>query len=218
MTTISGLAVRAAMVVTALASTLSGTTSGALCGALGVVLVLGGALAPSAAAAQERAVVVNRVRLGAERIAQLERLYRVRLADGRYWYDARSGAWGVWGGPALGVVLPGLDLGGPLPADASGGGTGVFVNGRELHPLDVRALRQITPVVLPGRYWVDGSGTGGLEGGPAYFNLYALAAQARASGRGGGGGWLYRGAGGGMGSDGQCVYFISGNSSAMTGC
>ena len=182
-------------------------------------LVLGGATVPQRAAAQERMVVVNRVRLGAERIAQLERTYRVRLVDGRYWYDARSGAWGVWGGPALGVVLPGLALGGPLPADASGGGTRVWVNGRELHPLDVAALRQITPTVLPGRYWVDASGTGGLEGGPPYFNLSARAAQARAAGaRGAGGAWLHRGPGGGMGGDGNCVYYIGGNSSAMAGC
>jgi hypothetical protein len=199
MTTISGLVVRAAVAAT----------------------VLGGAMAPGPAAAQERAVTVNRVRLGDQQVAQLERLYRVRVADGRYWYDARSGAWGVWGGPALGVMHPGLALGAPLPASASGGGsggvTGVFVNGRELHPLDVMALRQITPVVLPGRYWVDASGTGGREGGPAYFNLYAMAAQARAAGRGGRS-WIHNGPGGGMGGDGDCVYYISADASAMTGC
>jgi hypothetical protein len=164
-------------------------------------------------------VVGNRVRLSAERIAQLERQYRVRLVDGRYWYDARSGAWGVWGGPAAGIVLAGLDLGGALPADASGGGngrlTGVFINGRELHSLDVLALRQISPVVLPGRYWVDSQGTGGYEGGPPLFNLVAMAQQARG---GGDRSWIHRGPGGGMGSDGQCIYYIGGGHSASTGC
>jgi hypothetical protein len=173
--------------------------------------------ASTPASAQERVVVVNRVRLPAPQLARLERQYRVRLADGRYWYDRRTGAWGVWGGPALGVVLPGLELGAPLPADASGGGTRVFVNGRELHPLDVVALRGIGAAPAAGRYWVDAAGNGGLEGGPAYFNLYAMAARARAAGRGGSG-WLHRGVGGGMGSDGECVYYIGGNASATAGC
>jgi hypothetical protein len=206
MTTISSLAVRGTSLVTLAAALALPAPAASQAPAWGT------------AAARERTVVVNRVRLPGEQIAQLERQYRVRLADGRYWYDRRTGAWGVWGGPALGVVLPGLDLGGPLPADASGGGTGVFVNGRELHPIDVAVLRQITPVVLPGRYWLDASGTGGLEGGPAYFNLYAMAAQARAAGRGGNGSWIYRGAGGGMGGDGACTYYIGGNTSASVGC
>ena len=186
-----------------------------------VAMSTAGAQGRPMTAAQERMVVVNRVRLSADRIAQLERGYRVRLMDGRYWYDVRSGAWGLWGGPAAGVVLAGLDLGGPLPADASGGGsgrvTGVFINGRELHPLDVLALRQISPAVLPGRYWVDAQGTGGYDGGPAFFNLVAMAQQARAAGRGDRS-WIHRGAGGGMGSDGQCIYYIGGGSSASVGC
>ena len=167
--------------------------------------------------ARERLVAVNRAPLPAPQLARLERQYRVRLADGRYWYDQRTGAWGVWGGPALGVVLPGLELGAPLPADASGGGTRVFVNGRELHPLDVVALRAIGADPVAGRYWVDAAGNGGLEGGPAYFNLYAMAARARAAGRGGSG-WLHRGVGGGMGSDGECIYYIGGTASATVGC
>ena len=56
-----------------------------------------------------------------------------------------------------------MPLAGPLPADASGGGQGrltaVFINGRELHPSDVMALRQYGPVI-PGRYgWDGGMGT-----------------------------------------------------------
>ena len=187
----------------------------ALCAAL--VLAAAPATAQTRTATGERSVVVNGVPLAAARIAELERRYRVRLLDGRYWYDTKSGAWGVWGGPVLGVVLPGLELGGPLPANASGGGTGVFFNGRELHPLDVQLLRQITPVVLPGRYWVDATGTGGYEGQPALFTLSAMAAQARAAGRGGSS-WIHRGPGGGMGSDGQCIYYIGKDASASTGC
>jgi len=142
--------------------------------------------APPAAAA--RNVGFNGAALdarGLEVLAQLEAHYRTRLADGDYWYDATSGAGGTWGGPAAVVLPAGLQLGGPLPANASGGGsgrlTGVFVNGRELHPLDVQALLTFTPV-YPGRYWVDGQGNGGTEGSPVQFNLYTLANAARSRG------------------------------------
>ena len=66
-----------------------------------------------------------------------------------------------------------------MPPNCSGGGTGVFVNGRELHPMDVTALQRIIPVV-PGRFWLDARGNGGPEGGAATFNLIALAQQAGA--------------------------------------
>jgi hypothetical protein len=63
--------------------------------------------------------------------------------------------------PSTLAALPaGLEFGGPIP-----GGTGVFINGRELHPLDVAGRSQIVPV-LRGRYWVDGNGNFGVEGGP----------------------------------------------------
>src|SRR5258706_12537116 len=89
-------------------------------------------------------VAINGVRLTAPQIAALERRFLVRILDGSYWYDRACGAWGLTGGPTLGFIPAGLDVGGPLPADASGGHTGVFVNGRELHPFDVAGLQQIT--------------------------------------------------------------------------
>lgn len=101
---------------------------------------------------------------------------------GRYWYDAASGAAGVWGGAAAAYLGPGLRLGGPLPAAASGGGsgrvTGVFVNGRELHTIDVQGLSQVLPVQR-GRYWWDAAGNVGLEGGPPLFNFYWVLQQRR---------------------------------------
>ena len=124
-----------------------------------------------------RNVVVNRKRISDADIAALERAYRVRVMDGAYWYDPVSGAWGLWGGPVAGQILPGLTLGGPLPENASGGSSGVTVNGRELHKLDVAALQQFTQV-YPGQYWVDAQGNGGVEGQPATFNLFALALRA----------------------------------------
>jgi hypothetical protein len=127
---------------------------------------------------QGRNVVVNGVPLETDVVIALERAYRVPVQNGRYWYDRRSGVWGLEGGPGLGQIQPGLMLGGPMRADASRGNTGVFVNGRQLHMLDVLALRRCT-VVIPGRYWVEANGIGGYEDGPPMFNLAQMCAPAR---------------------------------------
>jgi hypothetical protein len=157
-----------------------------------LVLTAGPVLAqqppPAKSAAPTRKVRFNKRLLGASELATLERLERGvgRLDDGAYWYDPRTGASGRWGGPALAFLPPGLELGGPLPADASGGGqgtlTGVFVNGRELHPLDVLGLQQLIGQVWPGRWWVDAQGNYGLEGGPPLGNLVLLARARQSSG------------------------------------
>ena len=105
---------------------------------------------------------------------------------GSYWYDAASGGAGIWGGPAAAYLGPGLALGGRLPAASSGGGdgrlTGVFVNGRELHPVDVAGLRQVLGRVQPGRWWWDAAGNVGREGGPMAFNFYWELQQRQAAG------------------------------------
>lgn len=187
---------------------------------LSLPLALSAQRAP--AAAQSRQVIVNGVRLSDADLTGFEQRYHTQILDGDYWYDKVSGAWGQHGGPAVGLILPGLDLGGPLAADASGNArTGVFVNGRQLHPMDVAALQQITPV-YPGRYWVDGMGNVGLEGGPVLANLWALA-KARNASRGGGSSTWYSKDGSSMvGSDGNgCVVFndIDSHTSATTsGC
>jgi len=125
-------------------------------------------------------------------LGQVER-WIGRIYDGDYWYDARTGASGRWGGPTLAFLPAGLDLAGPLPPNASGGGsgtvTGVFVNGRELHPIDVAGLQQLLGSVWPGRWWVDAQGNYGLEGGPPLGNLVALAQARRANGSGGKQAW-----------------------------
>jgi hypothetical protein len=74
-----------------------------------------------------------------------------------------------------------LRLGGALREDASNGNTGVIVNGRELHQLDVAALQRCVQTI-PGRYWVHANGIGGYEGGPAMFDLNALCSAARGAG------------------------------------
>lgn len=119
-------------------------------------------------------VIINGVRLSDDKVKELEKQYRIRILPGDYWYDKMCGAWGFRGGPSVGLIPPSLDLGGLLQSNASNGNTGVFINGRELHILDVVALQQITPV-YQGRYWVDAQGNIGLEGGPALTNLWLLA-------------------------------------------
>ncbi len=157
------------------------------CSALLFLLILVPAL-HDAHGQEERDVVVNRARLDAATVRALEQGYGVQVLDGSYWYDTYCGAWGFEGGPTVGFILSGLNLGGSLRADASDGTTGVFVNGRELHMQDVRALRQIVGAVNPGRYWLDPYGNVGYEGGPAFLNLAVMARQAGV----GGGNAFYR--------------------------
>lgn len=49
--------------------------------------------------AQWRFVVVNGKRLSAEQVARIEALYCSPIANGRYWYDTRTGIWGYEGDP-----------------------------------------------------------------------------------------------------------------------
>ena len=80
--------------------------------------------------------------------------------------------------------MPGLRLGGPLAADASGGNSQVFINGRELMGGEVWALQQASrTAAVPGRYWVNAQGIGGVAGGPPIINL---AACGQSSGKSGG--------------------------------
>ncbi len=122
-------------------------------------------------------------------LERLEQQWGARLPAGAYWYDNVSGAAGPWGGPTGGVIQAGLGLGGELPASASGGGdgslTGVFINGRELHPQDVQALQQMVGQVYQGRWFVDAYGNFGQEGGVVLGNLIQISQQLQSQGRGG---------------------------------
>jgi hypothetical protein len=144
----------------------------------------GAAAPPTAAAGGQRHVVINDQRLSDEDLAQAEQTYRIRIPDADYWYDRVLGAWGVKNGPTMGFISAGLDLGGALRPDASGGGTNVVVNGRELHPYDLAALQQITGPIAPGRYFITAQGLAGYEGGPPTWDLAALAARSGSSGGG----------------------------------
>ena len=153
-------------------------------------------------------MVVNGVALNADTARTLEQQYGVQIQDGDYWYDGFSGAWGLEGGPTLGFITPGLQLGGPLSASASGGGTGVFINGRELHPDETSALEQVLGPIALGRYWLDGSGNYGSDGGPPLGNLVYIVQSVA------GGGYIQETYGGYIGGDGQTSYFFDPD----TGC
>jgi hypothetical protein len=129
----------------------------------------------------QRSVLINRIRLAPDVLQALEATHQTRIEDGRYWYDAACGAWGVEGGPTAGFILAGLDLPGPMPADISGGGTGIFINGREIHPLDQAGLQQLFGVTYRGHYWLDANGNLGPVGGPAIANIVSAIQQAQAA-------------------------------------
>jgi len=131
---------------------------------------------------------------------------------GNYWYDPMSGLWGVVGGPGTGQILPNLSIGGQLRSNASGGGTGVFVNGREIHSQELSYLRQIYGTVAQGRYWMNAQFIGGFEGSPASFNLGIVAGGGQSSG------YNRNTIGGSLMSDGNCSgYLHPGGASVMTG-
>lgn len=175
-----------------------------------------GSTAATTGSTEEGAVFVNGVRLDETELQGLERRYSSSLPAGRYWYDPVSGLWGSEGGPATGQIHSGLQLGGPLSANASGTATRVFINGREIHPLELMYLQQLFGYVVPGRYWLNPLGVGGFEGGGPAFDLNAAAAPAT----GGGSGYIDRGPFGTMGGDGNCFYFNSpdGSSYMPDGC
>jgi hypothetical protein len=167
-------------------------------------------------AAGARNIVINRTKLADKQVSALEQGFQVRILDGSYWYDKKCGAWGLEGGPTLGFIPAGLDVGGALRADASGGHTGVFINGRELHAMDVAGLQTLTPV-LPGRYWVDALGNCGYEGNPTpIMNLAALAQAARSKS---GGTYHSRSdiTGIGSGGDGKTSYVMGKDWSVIVG-
>jgi hypothetical protein len=155
------------------------------------LLVLGlviATCAPRVAAQTDKTqTVINGVTLTAQQKSEFVRMYRTPPLAGNFWYDTRSGLWGVDGREAFGVLRPGHSYG-QLSPTASRGTTGVFINGRQINMAEALYIRNLLGSVLPGRWWLDGaSGYFGLEGStiPA-GNLYlaARAAQARSGGGG----------------------------------
>ena len=148
------------------------------------------------------ALRVNGVVNEPERVSRFEQENGMQIPPGDYWYDKVSGAWGVTGGPTIGFTTPGMDLGGPLKANASNGNTGVFINGRQLHIQDVLGLQSLGVPVQQGHWWVDYLGNFGIEGSTIPIgNLFQFS-------RGRGGAYQRSTAGGYIGSDGSTSYFF----------
>lgn len=140
------------------------------------------ASSPSPSSPPARQVFVNGVQLRDAQVTMLEQKYATKLPDGNYWYDRICGAWGAMGGPVLCTIEPNQDLGGRLQPGASNGDTGVFINGRELHYLEIALLQHVVPIIIPGRWWLDALGNFGSEGGPMLGNLWAYAQNQGSSG------------------------------------
>jgi hypothetical protein len=82
---------------------------------------------------------------------------------GDWWYDAKTGWYGLMGGPLMGNMNPGHDFG-AMPADASQGDTDVFINGRRLPTQELQIYSALHGQIAAGRYWMDASGNWGKEG------------------------------------------------------
>jgi hypothetical protein len=137
---------------------------------------------PGAQSPPTRQVFVNGKQLRDDQVNFLEQKYRSSLPNGHYWYDRMCGAWGIIGGPVLCTLEPNHDIGGPLQPGASLGNTGVFINGRELHYLEIALLQRVVPMIITGRWWLDAYGNVGCEGGPMLGNLWAFAQSQGSSG------------------------------------
>jgi len=133
-------------------------------------------------------VIINDVTLSEDQIADLENIYRIKPLPGEYWYDARSGLYGVVGFPAYGFMQPDHNFG-TLDRRASNGDTGVIVNGRELPQSEWAVWSYIIGSwIQPGAYWLDHNGNAGYEGNPIpTINLYVAAQQNAYQGKGGSG-------------------------------
>jgi hypothetical protein len=75
--------------------------------------------------------IINGTPLTEQQKAEFRRMYGVAPLAGDFWYDARSGLWGVKGREAFGILRPGHNFG-TLAQTASAGTTGVFINGRQI--------------------------------------------------------------------------------------
>jgi hypothetical protein len=151
-------------------------------------------------------VIINGNELSSDQVAELEKMYNVKAQAGSYWYDAKSGMYGVVGQPAYGFMYPNHEFG-DLARDASAGNTGVIVNGRELPQAEWVVWSQVLGYwIQAGSYWFDSQGNAGYEGNPTpVVNLYLAANQNGYQGNSGGGDnfWSTR--------------FSAGNSSGGTG-
>ncbi|MFA9372194.1 MAG: hypothetical protein ACERIH_10835 [Labilibaculum antarcticum] len=143
---------------------------------------------PFMASAQNQKVIINDIELNETQLADLEEEYGIRPKAGNYWYDSKSGLYGVVGYASFGFMLSGHDFG-ELKQDVSLGNTSVIVNGRELPENEWIVWSYVLGYFIqPGYYWFDDLGNAGHEGNPIpTVNLYLAAQQNYYMGQGSGG-------------------------------
>lgn len=153
-------------------------------------------------------VFINERELTDQQVRELVAIYRYPPPRGRFWYDGRSGLYGLWGREAAGYIHPGHNLGSLSPA-ASNGNTGVFINGRQVNQIELAFLQILfNGQVQRGRVWLDGRTWNiGVEGTSIVIaNLAAAIQQAQRRAAGGGNNWGWRdGSGAVAASDGTCT-------------
>jgi membrane-associated protease RseP (regulator of RpoE activity) len=185
---------------------------------------LGPAASPPTAAAGEAAqgptgIYINGGEITPRQVQELRSIYGYVAPPGRYWYDARSGLYGAMGYEAAGFMRPGHEFG-PLPANASNGHTGVFINGREINMTEAMYCQRLFGAVYQGRWWLDGrTGNLGAEGNPMPIaNVFMALQQSQRSAQGGSYGWHSNVTGASGGSSGGCSYVsIPGSGTVMSG-
>ena len=134
--------------------------------------------------------IINGTLMTESQKAEFTRIYGRPPLAGDFWYDTRSGLWGVKGREAFGLLRPGHTFG-TLATTASAGNTGVFINGRQINVVEADYLRNLFGTVIPGRWWLDGTtGYFGVEGNPIPAGNLFLAVRA-AQNRGSGGANYY---------------------------
>jgi hypothetical protein len=164
-------------------------------------------------------IFINGGEITPQQAQQLKATYGYLAPPGRYWYDARSGLFGVVGREAAGFMRPGHQFG-PMPPNASNGNTGVFINGREINMVEAAYCQRIFGAVYQGHWWLDGrTGNLGLEGNTMpVANVFAALQQAQRSSQGGSYSWHSNITGASGGSSGGCSYVsIPGSGSVMSG-
>ncbi len=140
----------------------------------------------------ETGVFINGGELSRDQAMAIAATYHYEPIPGRYWYDSRSGAWGMEGHETVGFLMPGHNFG-PLAENASNGNTGVFVNGRQINMIEAVRIQQTFGAVYPGHWWLDGrTGYYGLEGNPTPVGNIIAALRSQRSGRGGDNFWCSR--------------------------
>ncbi len=140
------------------------------------------ALQQTNADASQPSIVVNGITWSNEHVVAFTKIYGSSLQPGIYWYDAKSGMFGLQGQPSIGFLYPGHDYG-QLAQNASDGNTGVMINGRNITQTEWYYLNHLCgTIVPPGDYWMDGYGNAGPVNNP--FLVFNLGQLARGRGQG----------------------------------